>query len=42
MLEEGYPVLTIGNTVDDCMRDLEEEIPERATRAAVEDADWDD
>ena len=39
MLEEGYPVLTMGNTVDEFMRDLEAEITERATRAAVEDAD---
>ena len=39
MLEEGYPVLTMGNTVDDFMRDLENEIVTRAKKAAVEEAD---
>ncbi len=39
MLEQGYPVLTMGNTVDDFMRDLEAEIETRATSAAIEAAD---
>ena len=39
MLEEGYPVLTMGNTVDDFMRDLENEIEDRGKKAAVEEAD---
>ncbi|WP_435126022.1 Mur ligase [Halobaculum sp. D14] len=39
MLEEGYPVLTMGNTVDDFMRDLEDEIETRAKKAAVEATD---
>ena len=39
MLEEGYPVVTMGNTVDDFMRDLEDEISVRANTAAVESAD---
>ncbi|WP_218644798.1 Mur ligase family CapB protein [Natronomonas gomsonensis] len=39
MFDEGYPVLTMGNTVDDFMRDLEVEIASRAKVAAIEAAD---
>jgi hypothetical protein len=39
MLEQGYPVLTMGNTVDDFMRDLDDEIETRAKKAAVDTAD---
>ncbi len=39
MLAEEYPVLLMGNTVDEFMRDMDEEITERATRGAVEEAD---
>jgi hypothetical protein len=39
MFEEDNPVLTMGNTVDDFMRDLEEGISERAEQAAIGDAD---
>lgn len=39
MFEEGYPVLTMGNTVDAFMRDLEETIEQRAKRVAVDMAD---
>lgn len=39
MLAEEEPVLTMGNTVDDFMRDLEEEISERAQLMAIEGAD---
>lgn len=39
LLAEGLPVLTMGNTVDDFMRDFEQEIHERATEYAVDEAD---
>ena len=39
MLADEYPVLLMGNTVDDFMRDMEAEIGERATQVAVERAD---
>ena len=39
MLEEGDPVLLMGNTVDDFMRDMEAEISERAQMVAIGEAD---
>ena len=36
MLAEGPPVLLMGNTVDDFMRDMEIEIADRARQAAIE------
>ena len=39
MFEEGYPVLTMGNTVDEFMRDLDDEIAERAQRSVLDSAD---
>lgn len=39
MLAEDYPVLLMGNTVDDFMRDMESEISERAKQTAIEEAD---
>ncbi|WP_202593527.1 hypothetical protein [Halococcus sediminicola] len=39
MLTTEYPVLTMGNTVDDFMRDLEIEIDERAQQMAIKSAD---
>lgn len=36
MLAEGLPVLLMGNTVDDFMRDMETEITQRAQRSAIE------
>lgn len=39
MLAEAHPVLLMGNTVDEFMRDMEAEITERAQMAAIEQAD---
>ena len=39
MLAEEYPVMPMGNTVDDFMRDMEDEIAERAREMAVGEAD---
>jgi hypothetical protein len=39
MLTEEYPVMLMGNTVDDFMRDMEDEISERAQQVAMGDAD---
>ena len=39
MLAEEYPVLLMGNTVDDFMRDMELEIQERAQQVAIDAAD---
>ena len=36
MLEEEYPVLLMGNTVDDFMRDMGDEISRRAIERVVE------
>lgn len=36
MLSEGSPVLLMGNTVDDFMRDMETKISERAQRSVIE------
>jgi len=36
MLDEGLPVLLMGNTVEEFMRDMQREIDRRATAAAVE------
>lgn len=38
MLTEGPPVLLMGNTVDDFMRDMETEISDRARQSAIEGA----
>ncbi|SDY00938.1 Mur ligase [Halopenitus persicus] len=39
MLAEDYPVLLMGNTVDEFMRDMEAEIAERAQQVAIGEAD---
>jgi len=39
MLDEDYPVMLMGNTVDDFMRDMEAEISERAQQVAIGEAD---
>ena len=39
MLDEEYPVMLMGNTVDDFMRDMEAEISERAQQLAIGEAD---
>jgi len=39
MLAEEYPVMLMGNTVDEFMRDMETEIAERARQAAIGEAD---
>lgn len=39
MLSEEYPVMLMGNTVDDFMRDMESEIAERAQQVAIGEAD---
>ena len=39
MLAEDYPVMLMGNTVDDFMRDMEAEISERAQQIAVGEED---
>jgi hypothetical protein len=39
MLDEEYPVMLMGNTVDDFMRDMEAEISERAQQVAIGEAD---
>lgn len=39
MLAGEYPVLLMGNTVDDFMRDMEAEITERAQQVAIGEAD---
>lgn len=39
MLAEEYPVMLMGNTVDQFMRDMEEEISERARTVAIGEAD---
>ena len=35
MLDEGYPVMLMGNTVDDFMRDMEEAIRDRASEMSI-------
>jgi hypothetical protein len=39
MLAEEYPVMLMGNTVDEFMRDMEDEISERAQMVAIGEAD---
>lgn len=39
MLSEEFPVMLMGNTVDEFMRDMEEEISERAQQVAMGEAD---
>lgn len=39
MLSEEYPVMLMGNTVDEFMRDMEDEISERAQQVAIGEAD---
>lgn len=39
MLDEEYPVMLMGNTVDEFMRDMEAEISERARQVAIGEAD---
>jgi hypothetical protein len=39
MLDEEYPVMLMGNTVDEFMRDMEAEISERAQQVAIGEAD---
>jgi hypothetical protein len=39
MLAEKYPVMLMGNTVDEFMRDIEDEISERAQQIVVGEAD---
>lgn len=39
MLDEAYPVMLMGNTVDEFMRDMEAEMSERAQQIAIGAAD---
>lgn len=39
MPSEEYPVMLLGNTVDDFMREVESEIAERARAVAIGEAD---